>query len=87
MIYQVVFSKKALKQLQKMDKYTQRMLINWIEKNLVNTKNPFPSGKIFLDNIYRYKIGDYRLLLETENNQLTILVIASRHNKGIIKSL
>lgn len=45
MTYQIVYTKKAIKSLSKIDQSQQRMIIAWIEKNLVNTENPKSLGK------------------------------------------
>lgn len=51
MKYDVVFSKIALKQFKKMDNYTKLMLINWIEKNLINCEDPRIHGKALKGNL------------------------------------
>ena len=43
--YNVKYSKQAVKDLKKLDKYTQRMLLVWIEKNLIGCENPRTFGK------------------------------------------
>lgn len=88
MRYDVVFSKTALKQLKKMDNYTKLMLVNWIEKNLGNCEDPRILGKALkgnLKNQWRYRVGDYRILCEIEDDKLIILVINVDHRREIYK--
>lgn len=88
MKYDVVFSKIALKQFKKMDNYTKLMLINWIEKNLSNCEDPYIHGKALkgnLKNQWRYRVGDYRILCDIEDDKLIILVINIGHRREIYK--
>lgn len=88
MKYDVVFSKTALKQFKKMDNYTKLMLINWIEKNLSNCEDPRIHGKALkgnLKNQWRYRVGDYRILCDIEDDKLIILVINIGHRREIYK--
>ena len=43
--YKVVFSNRAKKDLKKLDKHIQALLIGWIQKNLQNCENPRIHGK------------------------------------------
>ena len=86
--YEVVYSKTAVKQLQKLDKYTRTMILNWISKNLVNCENPFVHGKELKGNLkrqWRYRVGDYRILTEVIDNKLVILVLNVGHRREIYK--
>ena len=38
-MYRLVFSKKAEKDIKKLDKFTQQLIINWLEKNVDKTEN------------------------------------------------
>lgn len=86
--YNVEYSQKAIKQLKKMDNYTKIMLINWITKNLVDCENPFLHGKELKGNLkgqWRYRVGDYRIITEVQDNKLVILVLVIGHRREIYK--
>lgn len=87
-MYQVQFSESALKDLKKLDKQITLMLFAWITKNLVNTDNPRLHGEgLSADKagMWRYRVGDYRILAHTEDSKLIILVINSGHRRDIYK--
>lgn len=84
----VVFSKGAIKQLKKLDRQIAKMILMWIEKNLNNIDNPHSLGKGLVGNnkgIWRYRIGNYRLLCNIKDDQLLILVIDAGHRKDIYR--
>ena len=86
MSYKVEYLPPALKALQKLDKYTQKMLIEWVEKNLVGCENPRIHGKPLTANRvgqWRYRVGDYRIVAKIEDDQLIILVIAIGHRREV----
>ena len=86
MKYKVIFSNKAIKELKKMDKHTSSLIIGWIEKNLEGCENPRVHGKGLVENRsgqWRYRIGDYRLICEIQDEKITILVLEVGHRKNI----
>ena len=88
MKYKVEFTKYALKCLKKLDYYTQKILITWIENNLNDCENPHYIGKSLKGNKsgeWRYRVGDYRIIAIIEDGILRILVIAIGHRKNIFK--
>lgn len=88
MSYKVEYSKNAQKQIRKMDQYTKVLLMNWITKNLVDCDDPREHGKQLkgnLKNQWRYRVGNYRILCEIEDERLIILVINVGHRKEIYK--
>lgn len=88
MNYDVVYEKKALKQLSKLDKGQQKMIMAWINKNLVQTDNPRQQGKALkgeLKEYWRYRVGNYRLLADIHDEAIEIIIIQIGHRKDIYK--
>jgi mRNA interferase RelE/StbE len=86
MHYKVVISDKSLKQLKKLDSAVQRLIINFIEKNLEGSTDPRLLGKGLKGNlkgIWRYRVGDYRLLAKIEDEKLIIVFVDIGHRKNI----
>lgn len=76
------------KEFTKLDKYTQRMLKAWIDKNLVNCTNPQAHGKGLTANRngqWRYCIGDYRLLCLIEDSELIIIALSVGHRRDVFE--
>lgn len=86
MMYQVEYLPSVYETLEKMDKFTKRIILEWIEKNLVGCSNPRLHGKALSANRagqWRYRVGDYRIIAKIEDNKLIILVIAIGHRREI----
>lgn len=87
-MYQVRFSKNALKQLKKLDKSVSSLILGWIRKNLEECHNPRIHGKALVANKsgqWRYRIGDYRILAEINDVEVVILVVNIGHRREIYK--
>ena len=90
MKYKILFDRNADKQLKKIDKTQQRIIVNWITKNLENTNDPRVFGKALKGNLkdyWRYRIGDYRIIAEINDAEVKILIIEIGHRKDIYKKL
>lgn len=86
MKYKVVFTDRAKKQIKKLDRSIAALIIGWIEKNLENCENPRIYGKNLIANKsgqWRYRIGDYRIICEIQDEKITILVLEVGHRKSI----
>lgn len=82
MTYHVEFSKSALKELKKMDRGTAAMILGWVRKNLEGCENPRQHGKGLTANRsgqWRYRIGDYRLIAEIQEDRIVILILHIGH--------
>lgn len=87
-MYKVRFSDSALKQMEKLDKQTLRVIKNWIVKNLVDTDDPRRHGRPLRGNltgVWRYRVGDYRLFADIKDNVLTIFIFEVGHRREIYK--
>lgn len=90
MRYKILFDKNADKQLRKIDMTQQRIIVNWIIKNLENTNDPRVFGKALKGNLkdyWRYRVGDYRITAEINDDEVKILIIEIGHRKDIYKKL
>ena len=86
MAYQVVYTKKAIKSLSKIDQSQQKLILAWIEKNLVQTDDPKALGKSLKGNLkeyWRYRIGNYRILADINNDEIKIIIFNIGHRKDI----
>lgn len=86
MRYKVEYTKKAVKQLKKMDRQIAALIISYIEKKLVGCTNPRQFGKSLQGNRndkWRYRIGNYRILAKIEDDTMVIIVVEVGHRKDI----
>ncbi len=88
MKYELLYTEKAVKQLKKLDKSVLVMIKAWIEKNLVGTNDPRRFGKALTGDKkgwWRYRVGDYRILADIQDDKLIILVIEVGHRSSVYR--
>ena len=84
--YKVEYTERAIKELRKLDKYTRQMLYSWIDKNLVNCEIPKLHGKPLTANRkgqWRYRVGDYRIITEIQDDRIVILILTVGHRSEV----
>lgn len=85
MVYELFWDSKAEKQLSKLDKSVQKDIQAYINQ-FVKTENPKQKGyglKHQLSGLWRYDIGQYRLLCEIREEQLIIIAVKVGHRKHV----
>lgn len=88
MKYTVVYSKQSIKELKKLNRSIAVFIKSWIEKNLVGCENPRIHGKALKGNLatlWRYRIGDYRLVCDIRDNECIILAVAIGHRREVYR--
>jgi len=81
MTYQIFFTDKAKKQLEKIEKVDQERIIKSIER--IRIRPEAHITKLVGDPGYKLRVGDYRIILEIEKENLIILVLMIGHRKNI----
>ena len=86
MKYKVEFTERALKDLKKMDRHTASLILGWIRKNLEGCDDPRLHGKALVADKkgqWRYRVGDYRILAEIEEDKIIILILNIGHRREV----
>jgi mRNA interferase RelE/StbE len=83
MTYEIIFTDKAAKQLKKLGKDDQERIIRSLER--IRIRPEVFVTKLIDDPGYRLRVGDYRVILDIEKENLIILVLMVGHRKNIYK--
>ena len=82
-MYQIIFTPKSEKYLNKLPKDVQLRIINALKRIRIR---PEPHLiKLVNDPVYRFRVGDYRLFIDIIHNKLIILVVKVGHRRNIYK--
>lgn len=87
-MYTVQVTKNFEKQFKKLDKTVQKNIKKWMEKHIINNASPKEFGKALVGNFkgyWRYRIGDYRLIVEIKDKELVIVAIDIAHRREVYK--
>lgn len=88
MAWTVEIGSVAEKQLRKLDRQTQRRILDWLEDRIEACKNPRHFGEPLKGGhkgLWRYRIGDYRVLCDIQDQRVVVLVLAIGHRREIYR--
>lgn len=86
MVWTIKFTEVAQKQLSKLNKTISKKIIAYLKDRISKLDDPKNSGKALLhekSGLWRYRMGDYRIICKIIESELTILVIQIGHRKNI----
>ncbi|MCL2883496.1 MAG: type II toxin-antitoxin system RelE/ParE family toxin [Coriobacteriia bacterium] len=86
MTWSVRISDKALKQLRKTDPGHRRIILAWLAKSIDGCADPRQFGKALSANFagkWRYRIGEYRVIVEIRDDELIVLALEVGHRKNV----
>jgi len=83
MTWEVIWSEKSVKQLKKMDVKTAQKIFDAVLDCIIN---PFQSvTRLTNSPFYRLRVGNYRVILDLQQNKMIIFVVETDHRGQIYK--
>jgi mRNA interferase RelE/StbE len=87
MLWTIELDANAAKALNKLDKPIRERIRRFL-KSLAVADNPRSQGKALTGRyagLWRYRIGDYRLICNIQDEKITILILSVGHRKDIYR--
>ena len=81
----IEYTETARKQLKKLDKTMQKRILDYMDE-VALLENPRSRGKALVENmrgLWRYRVGDYRVICEIQESRIIISVLKIGHHKNI----
>ena len=88
MAWTVEISAFAQKQLARLDRPAAARILDWLESRLEGPGNPRYFGEPLrgeLAGLWRYRIGDFRVICEIQDNRLLIHALSIGHRREIYR--
>ncbi|MCH7647870.1 MAG: type II toxin-antitoxin system RelE/ParE family toxin [Thaumarchaeota archaeon] len=83
MAWDVIWSEKSLKQLEKIDKKNAQKIYDSV---LACVEDPFRAVMRLTNSpFYRLRVGNYRVILDLQQSKMIIFVVATAHRGKIYK--
>ncbi len=87
--WKIEFSESAKEDLKKFDTQVSKKVIKWLETRILSGVDPRLWGKQLKGSIFgemwRYRVGEYRVLCLIKDNIVTIKVVSIGHRKEVYK--
>lgn len=85
MVWRVEFATPALRELDKLDRQVGRRIVAFLHDRVVARGDPRGFGQALkgseLGELWKYRIGDYRVIVEIEDRVLRVLVVRVGNRK------
>ena len=87
--FKIILKKSAAKELKNINKKDRERIIDALQTLKVNPFSELIKFKKIKakENLFRIRVGDYRIVYTIEENILTIVVIKIGHRKDIYKNI
>ena len=86
--WRIEISRTAEKQIQKLHRTAQEAIIRFLRERVQTAKNPRQLGKPLHGDkggLWRYRVGDYRLICDIQDERITVLVVRIGHRKDVYR--
>jgi mRNA interferase RelE/StbE len=84
--WQIEFDRRAQQELRKLDAAVQVRIAKYLRQRIAPLLDPRSLGAPLngeLKNLWRYRVGDYRLICDIRDSGLLILVVHVGHRKDV----
>ena len=88
MAWTIDYTQTARNQLKKLDKPVARRIVDFLDDRVAKQEDPRTLGKALtgpLGTLWRYRVGDYRVICEIQHGAVTILVIRIGHRREVYR--
>ncbi len=86
MAWSVELTVTARKQLRKLDRTWQSNILDYLEDEVAPLANPREKGKALVGDkkgLWRFRVGDYRVLCQILDQELVIVAVTIGHRKDV----
>ena len=88
MVWTIEITRSAEKQIKKLDRVAQASIARFLRDRLKSADNPRQWGKPLhgeKGGLWRYRVGNYRLICDIQDEKITVLVLEVGHRKDIYR--
>ena len=86
--WRIELTRTAEKQIKKLDRAAQNSILTFLRDRLKAAPDPRQWGKALQGEkrgLWRYRVGDYRLICDIQDERMTILVLELGHRKDVYR--
>jgi len=86
--WRIEFTRTAEKQIAKLDRPAQKAIQRFLRERLLPAENPRQQGKPLHGekrSLWRYRVGDYRLICDIQDEKVIVLVLEVGHRQDVYR--
>lgn len=88
MTWTIDYAESAKVQLRKLDKQEARRIVDYMDGRVAGLDNPRSTGKALtgpLGSLWRYRVGDYRVICDLQDGVLRVLVVQIGNRREVYR--
>lgn len=89
MAWTIEFDDKAIKQLKKLGDTEAQGIRDYLHTRIKPLDNPRQKGRALqgpeFNHLWRYKVGDYRIICDIQDGKLIVLVVEIGHRSSVYR--
>lgn len=85
-VWRVEFHPDAARDLRKLGHVERRLILAYLRERIATPDDPRRFGRPLtgdLTGLWRYQVGDYRIVATIENDRLVVLVVTVGHRRAV----
>jgi len=86
--WRIEITRTAEKQITRLDRNGQRLIQRFLRERLMPAADPRQWGKPLhgeKQGLWRYRVGDYRLICDIQDENITVLILEVAHRKDVYR--
>lgn len=88
MAWTIEYTDTARKQLRKLDRPSAKRIVDFMDERIAPLDNPRSIGKSLkgpLGDLWRYRVGDFRLICDIQDDILSVLVVRVGNRREVYR--
>jgi mRNA interferase RelE/StbE len=88
LVWKIDYAETAKKQLRKLGKPVARRILDFMDERVAPSDDPRAMGKALkgpLGELWRYRVGDYRVICDIQDRVLTVLVLQIGNRREVYR--
>ena len=88
MTWTVELDDRAVKDLDRLERESRRRILRFLRERIATDESPKRLGRPLTGpklGLWRYRVGDYRIVCRIESDRVVVLVVAIGHRKNIYR--
>jgi mRNA interferase RelE/StbE len=84
----IEITRTAGKQITKLHKQAKQAIVRFLRERLAGAENPRQWGRPLQGEkrgLWRYRVGDYRLICDIQDERITVMVLEVGHGKDVYR--
>jgi len=87
-VWRIEFHRAAVRDLHRLGAEGERRVLRYLRERIAGSADPGRFGRALADDrkgLWRYRIGDYRIVAAIEDDRFVVLVVAVGHRREVYR--